>query len=54
MDTIWLSMLPFLVALVFVLILALRRVECPDCGAPLPVFCSPFVKTRRMWRAGGR
>jgi len=32
---------------------ALRRVDCPDCGAPLPAFMSPFRKTRRMWRAGG-
>lgn len=53
MDTIWLSMAPFLVALAFVLFLALRRVKCPDCGDPLPIFYSPFKKTRRMWRAGG-
>src|SRR5687768_7888316 len=53
MDTIWLSMLPLLVPLAFVLYHALRRVECSDCGDPLPVFYSPFTKTRRMWRAGG-
>jgi DNA-directed RNA polymerase subunit RPC12/RpoP len=53
MDTIWLSMLPLLVPLAFVLVHALRRIECPDCGVPLPVFYSPFRKTRRMWRAGG-
>jgi hypothetical protein len=53
MDTIWLSMAPFLVALASVLFLALRRVMCPDCGDPLPLFYSPFKKTRRMWRAGG-
>ena len=53
MDTLWLSMWPFLVVLAFVLFHALRRVQCPDCGDPLPVFYSPFQKTRRMWRAGG-
>ena len=53
MDTIWLSMAPLLVPLAFVLFLALRRVMCPDCGDPLPLFYSPFEKTRRMWRAGG-
>jgi hypothetical protein len=44
---------PLLVPLVFFLWYALRRVDCPDCGAPLPMFYSPFRKTRRMWRAGG-
>jgi hypothetical protein len=53
MDTILLSMLPFLAALAFVLFHTLRRVRCPDCGDPLPVLYSPFKKTRRMWRAGG-
>jgi hypothetical protein len=53
MDTIWLSMAPLLVPLAFVLFLTLRSVKCPDCGDPLPLFYSPFQKTRRMWRAGG-
>jgi DNA-directed RNA polymerase subunit RPC12/RpoP len=53
MDTILLSMLPLLAALVFILYQALRRVQCPDCGELLPVLYSPFRKTRRMWRAGG-
>jgi hypothetical protein len=30
-----------------------RRRGCPDCGTPLPVFCSPFEKTRRTWLEGG-
>jgi hypothetical protein len=46
-------LLPLLVPLVFFLWHALRRVDCPDCGAPLPIVYSPFRKTRRMWRAGG-
>jgi hypothetical protein len=36
-----------------VLFSALWRVRCPDCGGPLPVLYSPFVKTRRMWLEGG-
>ena len=44
---------PLLVPLVFFLRYALWRLDCPDCGAPLPKFYSPFRKTRRMWRAGG-
>jgi hypothetical protein len=53
MYIILLSMLPFLVTLAFILYQAFRRVDCPDCGDPLPLFYSPFKKTRRMWRAGG-
>jgi hypothetical protein len=53
MDTIWLPLLPLLAAMAVVLFHAMRRVRCPDCGDPLPVFYSPFKKTRRMWRAGG-
>ena len=53
MDHILLSLLPFFAALAFVLVHALHRVKCPDCGDPLPVFYSPFKKTRRMWRADG-
>jgi len=30
-----------------------RRRACPDCGALLPVLCSPLEKTRRMWLEGG-
>jgi hypothetical protein len=41
MDTILLSMLPLLAALVFILYQALRRVQCPDCGELLPVLYSP-------------
>jgi hypothetical protein len=53
MDTMWLPLLPFLAALAVVLIRVRRRVACPDCGDRLPTLCSPFRKTRRMWRAGG-
>jgi DNA-directed RNA polymerase subunit RPC12/RpoP len=53
MDTILISMLPLLVPFAFLLFQALHRVKCPDCGETLPLFLSPFKKTRRMWRAGG-
>ena len=39
--------------LAFILYQAFRRVDCPECGDRLPVFYSPFRKTRRVWRAGG-
>ncbi|MGL5097161.1 MAG: hypothetical protein ACRDD1_16360 [Planctomycetia bacterium] len=44
---------PLLVTLAFVVWHAGLRRACPDCDAPLPLFYSPFRKTRRMWRAGG-
>ena len=53
MDTILISMLPLLVPLVFLLYYALHPVKCPDCGDTLPIVCSPFKRTRRMWLAGG-
>ena len=53
MDTILISMLPLLVPFAFLLFQALHPVKCPDCGETLPLFYSPFKKTRRMWRAGG-
>lgn len=53
MDTIWLPLIPFLAALAVVLVSARRPCACPDCGAPLPLVCSPLKKTRRMWLEGG-
>jgi len=52
-DPILISLLPLLVPLAFLLYQAFHRVNCPDCGETLPLFYSPFKKTRRMWRAGG-
>lgn len=53
MDIMLISMLPLVVPIAFVLYFASHPVKCPDCGDTLPIFCSPFKKTRRMWRAGG-
>jgi DNA-directed RNA polymerase subunit RPC12/RpoP len=53
MDTFLISLLPLLVPFAFLLFQVLHRVKCPDCGETLPLFPSPFKKTRRMWRAGG-
>ena len=44
---------PLLVPLALLFFHALRPVNCPDCGATLPIIGSPFEKTRRSWRAGG-
>jgi ABC-type sugar transport system permease subunit len=52
MDTILIAMI-VLVPFAFLLFQAFHRVNCPDCGETLPLFYSPFKKTRRMWRAGG-
>jgi hypothetical protein len=52
MDTILIAMI-LLVPFAFLLFQAFHRVQCPDCGETLPLFYSPFKKTRRMWRAGG-
>jgi hypothetical protein len=52
MDTILIAMI-LLVPFAFLLFHAFHRVQCPDCGETLPLFYSPFKKTRRMWRAGG-
>ncbi len=46
-------MLPFLVFAAFLLYQASRKIDCPDCGAPLPTLMSPLRKTRRIWRDGG-
>lgn len=53
METILISFLPFLAFFVILLVYALRRVPCPDCGETLPSIYSPSQKTSRMWRSGG-
>ena len=55
MDTILIMLIAMilLVPFAFLLSQAFHRVKCPDCGETLPLFYSPFKKTRRMWRAGG-
>lgn len=53
MNTMLLTMLPFLVVLACVLYRRRQAANCPDCGDALPPFVSLFLKTRRMWRAGG-
>jgi len=47
------SILPAFVPLAFLIYLALHPVKCPDCGDTLPIFGSPWKKTRRMWWEGG-
>jgi hypothetical protein len=53
MESFFWVLLPFLFVFVIVFSQAARPVTCPDCGDPMPLFYSPFQKTRRMWRAGG-
>lgn len=55
MDTILIMLIAMLLLVPFAFLLyqTFHRVKCPDCGEMLPLFYSPFKKTRRMWRAGG-
>ncbi len=50
---VWLPSLMFIPFFVFLMVIALRRQNCPDCGRPLSCFRSPFTKTRRQWIEGG-
>jgi len=53
MGDLWMNFLP--VALFFAWLVFFsnsRAPDCPDCGSPLPVFQSPFTKTRRQWAGG--
>ena len=53
MYIIMISILPLLVPLAFLIYFALHPVKCPDCADTLPIFGSPWKKTRRMWWEGG-
>src|SRR5262245_42869698 len=47
------ALVPFFAVAVVLVFFGMRRVNCPDCGAQLPNFQSPFTKTRRQWLQGG-
>ena len=47
------ALAPFAVFFVVLLFFGTRRVNCPECGARLSNFQSPFTKTRRQWLEGG-
>ena len=47
------ALAPFAIFVGMLLMIGLRRVNCPDCGARMPVLQSPFTKTRRQWLEGG-
>ena len=47
------ALAPFAIFCGMLLMIGLRRVNCPDCGARMPAFQSPFTKTRRQWLEGG-
>ena len=53
MTILLLAVLPFVVIFAIVYFTRIRRVSCPDCGDLLPLFQSPFMKTRNQWIAGG-
>ena len=51
-DAFW-PLLVFVPFFVLMLVQALRRRHCPECGERLPAFQSPFTKTERQWAFGG-
>jgi hypothetical protein len=57
MDDFWIPWLPWLPFVVFFAWLLFfgrgARKACPDCNQPLPLFQSPFTKTKRQWFEGG-
>lgn len=48
-----LPLIPFLLFFAFLPWGTQRRVNCPQCGARLPVLQSPWTKSRRQWMEGG-
>ena len=51
MMNFWIPLLPF--AFFFAWLFMRPRKACPDCGKLLPLFQSPFTKTKRQWLVGG-
>jgi hypothetical protein len=47
------ALAPFAIFVGMLLMIGLRRVNCPDCAARLSAWQSPFTKTRRQWLEGG-
>ncbi|MEQ1824498.1 MAG: hypothetical protein ABL921_01060 [Pirellula sp.] len=43
----------FLITFFVIFVLLRRPGACPECGDALPIFQSPFTKTRRQWLVGG-
>lgn len=52
MNTLWFSLLPFIVFFAWFFMGRARR-SCPNCGRSLPRTVSPLMKTRRQWLEGG-
>jgi hypothetical protein len=55
MSGVWTPLIPFAFFFLwwFFLVLMGRGKFCPDCGAALPIFQSPFTKSWRQWVEGG-
>jgi hypothetical protein len=48
-----LSLLPFILFFVWLILFRGPRRSCPGCGALLPAYQSPLTKTKRQWLQGG-
>ena len=54
MNGVLIPLLPFVAFFVWLFLIGMRRRKiCPNCEQPLPIFCSPFTKTKRQWWEGG-
>lgn len=54
MNNLWISLLPFVIFFVWLLLFGTRRTRfCPDCAEPLAAVQLPWTKTGRQWLEGG-
>ncbi len=54
MSELWIPFFPFALFFAWLFFFGVgRRRACPDCNKPLPLFQSPFTKTKRQWFEGG-
>jgi hypothetical protein len=54
MNELWIPLFPFAVFFAWLFFFGMGRGKsCPDCAKALPLFQSPFTKTKRQWVEGG-
>lgn len=53
MLNVLIPVLTFVPFFLYHILYGLRQKSCPDCGATLSGFQSPFRKSRRQWLEGG-
>ena len=54
MESLWFIGVPFGAFIVWLMFReTANSIKCPDCGAPVPFWQSPFTKSWRQWLEGG-